>query len=780
MITLDLACIGFMDSDPVPRNSVDVELAVTPRFFVPPPREAEPEHGDPETRLYADFAQATTFRSSGLTDDAGRVRVQFDVDDAWKRTGSRTHGTLGRARDVVGFVTTKVNVASMDLFSGHRVVLARSPQSAVTATVIVDPAKLIIGHTTTSSARILCWLHAAPLPHFRFQLIRRGGGGDDRRTVAISNDDAHVGTTTYTGLAANTTYTVTLIARDTRTLDEHEIARGEFRTRPRNPTTWTIDFASCHLPTDAASLRPWALQANRTRADLLMLLGDQIYGDAVPELTPGSWSWLHRYVYRYERLWTYQPMRKVLRQTPTVAIFDDHEVVDDWGVAGVDEIGAARMRGALAAYDRFQGNLNPPTPVENQFDFGFTDGKVAVYVLDERSRRGGGGGHNVLGSAQFARFRRWCRSPATLAADVVVVGSSVPLAYLPTEELEDLVEDASVGSGVLLGALFGGLFGGPPGAFIGGLVGGAGAAIIYDEFTEDIREPDLQDHWVHDRNQAELTQLLDELFDLAADVHGRPAGAHARAVFVLSGDVHVGAMHLIRSDRTGEGHDHRKNRLLYQLTSSPVSHDPPDSALLESVVRSMGSEVDLSGAEFLKEDPDRSAGTLGTRRFVLDSNGDEHYAAEFLGSVYERNAGRLVIENRGGRRYRFSSTIDGRADSLVTIFELDLDAAIVRPVDLIGQILQVEGVPIELRVNDVKGGFGPPSDRLDAEVVVKLDTAPGRAFGFPLREGNAEPAHRGMLDQLRMAFNDASPIRLDYERTGPNNGMVLRVISTSD
>ena len=38
-------------------------------------------------------------------------------------------------------------------------------------------------------------------------------------------------------------------------------------------------------------------------------------------------------------------------------------------------------------------------------------------------------------------------------------------------------------------------------------------------------------------------------------------------------------------------------------------------------------------------------------------------------------------------------------------------------------------------------------------MIVKLDTYPGKAFGFKLRDDADEPARRGMLDLLRDAFN---------------------------
>ncbi len=101
----------------------------------------------------------------------------------------------------------------------------------------------------------------------------------------------------------------------------------------------------------------------------------------------------------------------------------------------------------------------------------------------------------------------------------------------------------------------------------------------------------------------------------------------------------------------------------------------------------------------------------------------------------------------------------------------------VRGVGSIGSLLSIEGVPASLRVNDVGTGYGPPDDRLDAEVVVTLEQAPGRGFGFALRADAGEGAHGGMLDVLRHAFTDQTSVRLDYVRTGFLNGTVVRVMA---
>jgi hypothetical protein len=92
----------------------------------------------------------------------------------------------------------------------------------------------------------------------------------------------------------------------------------------------------------------------------------------------------------------------------------------------------------------------------------------------------------------------------------------------------------------------------------------------------------------------------------------------------------------------------------------------------------------------------------------------------------------------------------------------------------LGSVLAIEGIPTFLRVHDV-GGFGPPSDRIDGEVVVRVDTAPRKAFGFELRANADEPDHAGMLGLLRSAFSHSRRVRIEYVRTGLRNGRAFRI-----
>lgn len=93
----------------------------------------------------------------------------------------------------------------------------------------------------------------------------------------------------------------------------------------------------------------------------------------------------------------------------------------------------------------------------------------------------------------------------------------------------------------------------------------------------------------------------------------------------------------------------------------------------------------------------------------------------------------------------------------------------------IGTVAAAVGRIKFLRVNNVGTGWGPSTDFLDAEVVIMLDSMPGRGFGFQLRAGSDESVRHGMLDLLRNAFKRNSRVTIDYVKTGLRNGRILRV-----
>ncbi len=94
-------------------------------------------------------------------------------------------------------------------------------------------------------------------------------------------------------------------------------------------------------------------------------------------------------------------------------------------------------------------------------------------------------------------------------------------------------------------------------------------------------------------------------------------------------------------------------------------------------------------------------------------------------------------------------------------------------------LVQSSGKIKFLRVHDVGTGFGPPSDFIDVEVVVQLNSRPGESFGFQLRNDANRAARQGMLDLLRDAFNSNGTVVIDYNIEPPKkNGVIIRVALT--
>ena len=82
-----------------------------------------------------------------------------------------------------------------------------------------------------------------------------------------------------------------------------------------------------------------------------------------------------------------------------------------------------------------------------------------------------------------------------------------------------------------------------------------------------------------------------------------------------------------------------------------------------------------------------------------------------------------------------------------------------------------------LRAHALGSGWGPPTDFIDVEIIVKLDSQPGKAFGFQLRDNNSDTSLRkAMFDILLKAYKNNWPVTIDfYLDPGKNNGIVHRV-----
>jgi hypothetical protein len=130
-----------------------------------------------------------------------------------------------------------------------------------------------------------------------------------------------------------------------------------------------------------AGIEPWP--------DALLLIGDQVYADEVsPEtlefirsrrdtgLPPGEEiADFEEYTRLYREAWSDPDIRWLLSTVPSVMVFDDHDVIDDWNISWqwLQEARAqpwwqSRITGAFMAYWIYQhlGNLPPPELAEEE------------------------------------------------------------------------------------------------------------------------------------------------------------------------------------------------------------------------------------------------------------------------------------------------------------------------------------------------------------------------------------------------------------------------------
>lgn len=708
------------------------------------------------------FNFAETFDVVGVTDDGGFHQTLFDVNDAFMRLSSTTvDGST--AVDVVAYLSVGFSFMGFDYDSRRLGEIIERPNASVEHIIPVDFGMCAVGHTTEDSTRLWFALNRAPTSEqiFRCVVVKRDNELESTPTDnevdprVVINGKSVLRPLTVTQAAAGSNATQALptglqivfdeLAQIQR-LDETAILAvgqleanrqyhyelqvhhgdrafalmlGMFKTVDNtSDDRLRFSFGSCHLPAvplntaDALEasdeqLERWQHLASRTDNELLLLLGDQIYGDGLEEKWQEE-SWFERYKRRYHQLWVYWPMRDVLRRTPNYMILDDHDVADDFGTATMD---GARTGAAIEAYRSFQHARNPGGP-EGAIHYSFKRGPASFFMLDGRTGRRPEqpGRSTMLLPSQLADLQAWARSPDTLASDVIFLVAPTPISLLPTELIRQLgrqalkdaaevFEIAAPVAGVAVGASIGGLVAGPPGAFVGAVVLGTIGHFKVREVTENLPaeleqsallKADLAERWDIAENQQQMVQVLDMLFDLANGVG--ESSPRRRAVFVLGGDIHIGTTHLIRSLPRGRGRQHSANPIITQITSSAISHKPVDRRGFGLLVSRITDHFSIALSDFSTSElwklvfrPDdreeqitaKLAAALGNNpaSYVLDSTLEQRFATDFSGMLLDHTIGDVGIERVGpGRRYRFQLGISGKDQSLDQTLEMDLES----------------------------------------------------------------------------------------------------------
>ena len=319
-----------------------------------------------------------------------------------------------------------------------------------------------------------------------------------------------------------------------------------------------IAYASCNGFSSAKLIKKtaepyylWERMCEEHKKDPLSLLimgGDQLYADEIWEssLAPTvvDWSELSRaerisysatatmpneldcfYENLYVKRWSNPRMAHMMASVPTVMMWDDHDIFDGWGSYKRDlqdcKVFKKIFQAARRYFELFQLRSCQNNALLNSGTHGASGLRFHDYLilgLDNRSERRR---NQVMSSCQWDDIKSWLKSQCGCGGSLLVL-SAIPVVYRSFAGVE---------------AVF--------------------TATPWEEELED----DVLDHWSAREHQGERMKLIMNLMDFA--------GKSGTRAVILSGDVHVGALGIIK--------DTRGDLEIHQIISSGIVHPPPSA-----------------------------------------------------------------------------------------------------------------------------------------------------------------------------------------------------------
>lgn len=316
---------------------------------------------------------------------------------------------------------------------------------------------------------------------------------------------------------------------------------ARFAPDPGTHGDLSFGFGSCHFPfarvdeqapirkREAAGIYP-AMQSALAEAEarFLLTIGDQLYADALPGISvrddlPGDEQHPPPFdiaLTAYRRItrgfFAESGFKRVRESLPTLCIWDDHDIFNDWG-SRLEETPLDRQLFAAAdqVFREYQQSRNPVTTSLSRGDrppypFFSRFGTVGFLVLDLRGARDYTEGR-LLGRAQWDLIHAFFASETIEDIETLFVVVSVPIAHT-SRWLVELFQRLPWG-----------------------------------------RADSVRDRWCSKEFIASRDELLADLFQWQS---AKPA----RQAILLSGDVHAASAFTIRNQR-GPG-------VVHQFTSS--------------------------------------------------------------------------------------------------------------------------------------------------------------------------------------------------------------------
>ncbi len=145
------------------------------------------------------------------------------------------------------------------------------------------------------------------------------------------------------------------------------------------------DFVFAFSGDSEAAFRPFELldAVRLDNPDFFIYLGDTIYADYEFEGTAGAVS-VADYRQRYRINREDEPLRKLLASTSTYAVWDDHEVMNDFAGQSVDAERMAAGRQAFLEYFPIRRAVDDPARLYRSFRWGQA---AELFMLDTRQYR---------------------------------------------------------------------------------------------------------------------------------------------------------------------------------------------------------------------------------------------------------------------------------------------------------------------------------------------------------------------------------------------------------
>lgn len=265
-----------------------------------------------------------------------------------------------------------------------------------------------VGAVTDGTAKI--WVRGCRQVEVavRYKPASEGWGGaavEESPSVATDPAADHTAVVQLSGLSPATRYDYRIVV-DGGPVEE---LAGRFGTMPDAGAAGELSFVF------GADVRPEGAphvvfdQMAALEPDLALLIGDQIYVD--PQLPPEEPFFdpdgKEDYERVYREVWTDGPFRRFLANVPTVMMWDDHEILNDW-----DQKTDAPYPWARAAFEEYAASANPAPAARDELYYIVAAGDAELFVLDTRTFRDPGEAPDqpsktMLGLKQKAALKTW-------------------------------------------------------------------------------------------------------------------------------------------------------------------------------------------------------------------------------------------------------------------------------------------------------------------------------------------------------------------------------------